>query len=104
MILRDSSHRLIPCPKAAPGALASTPGTIDNFIEPFILSKMVRIGSEPIEVAIAFCNALKEVNREKVAFGFYGGKGVSVSSTHGVLSSQLFLFTHSFQRFIKYGP
>lgn len=58
------------------------PDPVDYPIEPLSLGKMVRIASNPFEMAVAFCDALEEINGQEIAFGFYGGEGLSVSSSH----------------------
>ncbi|MBW1717018.1 MAG: hypothetical protein JRJ77_14570 [Deltaproteobacteria bacterium] len=59
-----------------------SPVTIDNFIEPFILSEVVRIGGKAIEMVITLCDPLKEIYGEKIAFGLYGGECLWVSVPH----------------------
>jgi len=43
---------------------------------------MVRITGKPLEIEVAFYNSVKKINGQKVSFGLYGGKGLSMSSPH----------------------
>ena len=52
------------------------------FIRLVVLGRMVRITGKPLEIAVAFYNSVNKINREKIAFGIYGGEGLSVSSPH----------------------